>query len=327
MRLSHANVVQVFDLGRVGGALFIAMEYVQGLDLATLLAWNRRRNAPVAVSVAGYVAAEVAKGLDHAHRRRDEQMRPLGIVHRDVSPQNVLLSYEGEVKVTDFGIAKARDIMGGDEDDEGVRSDGRISIRGKYAYLAPEQASGGATDARCDIFSLGIVMYEMLAGSNPFAAPTMFETLRRVRLAEHPPLELARPDVPKELAAIVARALAQKPEDRYPDAARLHDDLSPLSAPRASGSAPTRLRSAARLPGRSAPRPRWRCLRPTSRSTRTSRPGSCARRSRSPTRPTSRPPRPAPPPRPRCPPRAVGVASRAPWRSASTARSPRSCST
>lgn len=229
VRLSHANVVQVFDLGRVGGALFIAMEYVQGLDLATLLAWNRRRNVPVAVSVAGYVAAEVAKGLDHAHRRRDEQMRPLGIVHRDVSPQNVLLSYEGEVKVTDFGIAKARDIMGdgdgADGDDEGVRSDGRISIRGKYAYLAPEQASGGATDARCDIFSLGIVMYEMLAGSNPFAAPTMFETLRRVRLAEHPPLELARPDVPKELAAIVARALAQKPEDRYPDAARLHDDL------------------------------------------------------------------------------------------------------
>lgn len=224
VRLSHANVVQVFDLGRVNNALFIAMEYVQGLDLATLLAWNRRRGAPVAVSVAGYVAAEVAKGLDHAHRRRDEQMRPLGIVHRDVSPQNVLLSYEGEVKVTDFGIAKARDIVGGDED-EGPRADGRISIRGKYAYLAPEQASGGATDARCDIFSLGVVMYEMLAGGNPFAAPTMFETLRRVRLAEHPPLELARPDVPKELAAIVERALAQKPEDRYADAARLHDDL------------------------------------------------------------------------------------------------------
>ncbi len=312
VRLSHANVVQVFDLGRVGGALFIAMEYVQGLDLATLLSWNRRRNAPVAVSVAGYVAAEVAKGLDHAHRRRDEQMRPLGIVHRDVSPQNVLLSYEGEVKVTDFGIAKARDIMGGDEDDEGVRSDGRISIRGKYAYLAPEQASGGATDARCDIFSLGIVMYEMLAGSNPFAAPTMFETLRRVRLAEHPPLELARPDVPKDLAAIVARALALKPEDRYPDAARLHDDLLAFlysSGERFGAHTLSDLLLDYRARERDAPSVAM--PRPTSRSTRTSRPGSCARRSRSPTRPTSRPPR-APPPRPRCPPRAVGVASRAP---------------
>src|SRR5688572_9208228 len=103
VRLSHANVVQVFDLGRVSDALFIAMEYVHGLDLATLLAWHRRRGKSLPVSVAAYVAAEVAKGLDHAHRRRDEQLRPLGIVHRDVSPQNVLLSFEGEVKVTDFG--------------------------------------------------------------------------------------------------------------------------------------------------------------------------------------------------------------------------------
>src|SRR5262249_32296515 len=93
VRLSHANVVQVFDLGRVSDALFIAMEFVQGLDLATLLAWSRRRNLPVTFATAAYVAAEVAKGLDHAHRRRDEQLRPLGIVHRDVSPQNVLLSY------------------------------------------------------------------------------------------------------------------------------------------------------------------------------------------------------------------------------------------
>ncbi len=223
VRLSHANVVQVFDLGRVGDALFIAMEYVHGVDLATLLAWTRRRSSPLSISTAAYVAAEVAKGLDHAHRRRDEQLRPLGIVHRDVSPQNVLLSYEGEVKVTDFGIAKAKDTLG--DDDDRPRPDGRIPIRGKYAYLSPEQANGEPVDARSDIWSLGVVVYEMLAGTNPFAAPTVFETLRRVRAAEAPPLELARPDLPRELADILRRALAHKPADRYADAARLHDDL------------------------------------------------------------------------------------------------------
>jgi serine/threonine protein kinase len=226
VRLSHANVVQVFDLGRVGDALFIAMEYVQGVDLATLLARIRRRGSQVAFSTAAYVAAEVAKGLDHAHRRRDEQLRPLGIVHRDVSPQNVLLSYEGEVKVTDFGIAKALgdpDISPLEEDEP--RTDGKIAIRGKFAYLSPEQANGQPVDARSDIWALGVVLYEMLAGSNPFAAPTVFETLRRVRSAEAPPLALARPDAPKELVAIVAKALALAPADRYADAARMHDEL------------------------------------------------------------------------------------------------------
>lgn len=223
VRLSHANVVQVFDLGRVADSLFIAMEYVHGLDLATMLAWARRHGSQISVSTAAYVAAEVAKGLDHAHRRRDEQLRPLGVVHRDVSPQNVLLSYEGEVKVTDFGIAKARDTL--DSEDDAPRADGRIPIRGKYAYLSPEQANGEPVDARSDIWALGVVVYEMLAGTNPFAAPTVFETLRRVRAAEAPPLELARPDVPREFADILRKTLAQKATDRYADAARLHDDL------------------------------------------------------------------------------------------------------
>ena len=118
VRLSHANIVQVFDLGKAPGgdatearrtdAYYIAMEFVHGLDLASVLARSRRQQLALPIQLGVYVASEVAKGLDHAHRRRDEQMRPLGIVHRDVSPQNVLLSFEGEVKVTDFGIAKAR---------------------------------------------------------------------------------------------------------------------------------------------------------------------------------------------------------------------------
>ena len=121
VRLSHANIVQVFDLGRVdhpGGeptSYFIAMEYVPGLDLATLLARCRKQKIPVPLGMCVFIAAEVAKALDHAHRRRDEQSRPLGIVHRDISPQNILISWEGEVKVTDFGIAKAKDSITDEE--------------------------------------------------------------------------------------------------------------------------------------------------------------------------------------------------------------------
>ncbi len=225
VRLSHANIVQVFDLGRVVDngsppAYYIAMEYVAGLDVASLLKRLRRRSEMLPVGLCLYVAAEIAKGLDHAHRRRDEQMRPLGIVHRDVSPQNVLLSWEGEVKVTDFGIAKARDIM---ED----RSDGnRLNqLKGKYAYMSPEQARNLAVDARSDIFSLGAMLYEMIAGVNPFSAATPFETLRRVQAAEFPPLELLREDVPKDLASVVHRALAKAPDDRFDNSGRFYEDL------------------------------------------------------------------------------------------------------
>ena len=225
VRLSHANIVQVFDLGRVVDgeappAYYIAMEYVAGLDLASLLARARRRSVTLPIGLCIYAAAEIAKGLDHAHRRRDEQMRPLGIVHRDVSPQNVLLSWEGEVKVTDFGIAKARDIMEDRTDDNRVGQ-----LKGKYAYMSPEQARSKSVDARSDIFSLGTVLYETLAGVNPFSAATPFETLRRVQAAEYPPLELLRQDVPAELAAIVHKALNKKPEDRVENTGRLYEEL------------------------------------------------------------------------------------------------------
>src|SRR6185437_9707853 len=170
VRLSHANVVQVFDLGKfeqVAGAArspdesaapaeayYIAMEYVHGLDLASLLARARRQNLALPVQMGVYIASEIAKGLDHAHRRCDEQSRSLNIVHRDVSPQNVLLSFEGEVKVTDFGIAKARGALSG----EGREAPGKpkhslpeIAIKGKFGYMSPEQARGESVDARSDL--------------------------------------------------------------------------------------------------------------------------------------------------------------------------------
>ncbi|WP_434044853.1 MULTISPECIES: serine/threonine-protein kinase PknK [Sorangium] len=227
VRLSHANIVQVFDLGRVDHpngdptSYFIAMEYVPGLDLATLLARCRRSKRPIPLGMAVFMTAEIAKALDHAHRRRDEQSRPLGIVHRDISPQNILLSWEGEVKVTDFGIAKATQSM--TEEEVGEKRAGRI--RGKLAYMSPEQSRAGAIDGRSDLFSLGTVLYEMLAGSNPFAAPTAFEVMRRLQASEYPPLALARPDVPRPLVDIVGTMLARNAEDRFPDAGRLHEAL------------------------------------------------------------------------------------------------------
>ncbi|WP_437297065.1 serine/threonine-protein kinase [Sorangium sp. So ce426] len=227
VRLSHANIVQVFDLGRVDHpngdptSYFIAMEYVPGLDLATLLARCRRAKKPIPLAMAVFMTAEIAKALDHAHRRRDEQSRPLGIVHRDISPQNILLSWEGEVKVTDFGIAKATQSM----TDEEVGENRAGRIRGKLAYMSPEQSRAGAIDGRSDLFSLGTVLYEMLAGSNPFAAPTAFEIMRRLQASEYPPLALVRPDVPRSLVDVVSTMLARDPEDRFPDAGRLHEAL------------------------------------------------------------------------------------------------------
>ena len=233
VRLSHANIVQVFDLGlapatdllgkKQPAAYYMAMEYVNGLDLATLLSRSRRQQVSLPVDLCVYVAAEVAKGLDHAHRRRDDQMRPLGIVHRDVSPQNVLLSLEGEVKVTDFGIAKARGAVDAKVNDKA--SEDTQQLQGKFAYMSPEQARGEAVDARSDLFSLGIVLYECLAGVNPFSAPTTFETMRRVQACEYPPIEILRSDTPADLIALVKQALAKEPEARFADAGRMYEAL------------------------------------------------------------------------------------------------------
>ena len=240
VRLSHANIVQVFDLGiapavtpsmtdldqalkeRQPDAYYMAMEYVHGFDLASLLARVRRSQVTLPIDMCVYIAAEVAKGLDHAHRRRDEQLRPLNIVHRDVSPQNVLLSLEGEVKVTDFGIAKARGVL---ENADLMTDTKARKLQGKFGYMSPEQAQGKSVDGRSDLFSLGVILYECVAGVNPFSAPTTFETLRRVQACEFPPVELLRPDVPAELVAIMKTAMAKDPADRFPDAGRMYEAM------------------------------------------------------------------------------------------------------
>ncbi|MBW2527237.1 MAG: protein kinase [Deltaproteobacteria bacterium] len=228
VRLSHANIVQVFDLGRIDTgpdeppSYFIAMEYVDGVDLATVLKQLRRDEQPMPLGLAVFVAAEIAKALDHAHRRRDEDGDALGIVHRDISPHNVLLSWDGDVKVTDFGIAKAQETITRDE----VQSELEVGrAAGKIAYLSPEQSRAQLTDARSDLFSLGVVLYEMIGGANPFAAPTSTETIRRIGVVEYPPLNLVRPDAPDALVEILDQLLTARPEERIGTAAELGERL------------------------------------------------------------------------------------------------------
>ncbi len=214
--LSHANLVQVFDLGKADDRYFIAMEYVAGHDLATVLRRGRRLGHPLPPELAVYLISEIAKGLDYAHRRRDTEMQPLHIVHRDVSPQNVLLSNEGEVKLTDFGIATTR---------LSLKVTDTGTLKGKYAYMSPEQARGEDVDHRTDIYALGVVLYEALAGHHPFAGPSPYETLAAVREGNTRPIEDFLPDLPKELRDALSWALAPAPEDRFQSAGHMYEEL------------------------------------------------------------------------------------------------------
>jgi serine/threonine protein kinase len=216
VHLNHTNIVQVFDLDVHEGNYYIAMEYVHGMDLAFVQRRLAKRSTPIPVELLAFVISEVAKGLDYAHRRRGPNMEPLNIVHRDISPQNVLISYEGEVKVTDFGIAGAKDVIEKKEDG---------FVRGKFAYMAPEQALGEPLDARADIFSLGVVMYELASGHNPFRESTSSMTLERILRNEFKPLGEVAPALPSEFVKLVETCLAPDPADRFANAGRLYEEM------------------------------------------------------------------------------------------------------
>jgi len=210
MSLSHGNVVQSFDVGRLDDRWFIAMELVDGLDLATLLAG---RTAPLPWSVVLLVALEALKGLDHAHRQRGADGGRLGLVHRDVSPGNLLLSREGEVKLADFGIAVATL----------EARDGPRLVEGKLPYMAPEQLTGGSVDARSDLYGLGAVLREVLTGHPPVAfGADPRDALRVLRSSPRPP---PPPDVPEGLWGVAERALSFDPDDRFPSAAAMRQAL------------------------------------------------------------------------------------------------------
>jgi serine/threonine protein kinase len=205
MSLNHSNIVQVLDLGQAKGRYFLALELVDGWDLNQLLARTKNTEFALPPEIALYIVAEVCRALNYAHGKTRDG-KPLGIVHRDVSPHNVLVSEQGEVKLTDFGIAKA---LGRRE------RTGAGIIKGKLAFMSPEQASGAVLDARSDLFSVGTMLYLLLTGKRPFDAPTDLETILRVQQCEFPAASQAKPDLAPEVARIVERAMKRLPGDRY----------------------------------------------------------------------------------------------------------------
>lgn len=214
--LSHANVVQVYDLGKVGDDYFISMEYISGVNLRDIIYRCREKSMKIPDELAAFIISEVCKGLDYAHRKTNSAGQPLNIVHRDVSPQNILLSYEGEVKIVDFGIAKAA--MNISHTMAGI-------LKGKIAYMSPEQALGKTVDYRADLFSTGIVLYEALTSEKLFTGESQFEVLKKIRTSR---LDMGKlPDtIETELKQILVKALAYLPKDRYQSAGDMQIDLT-----------------------------------------------------------------------------------------------------
>src|SRR4051794_7149870 len=215
-QLAHANICQIFELGRIDGSHFIAMEYIWGKDLLQIQNRLRKIKQAMPVSMACFSIAKVLEGLDYAHRKRDPLGRPLEIVHRDCSPQNVLVSYEGEVKVIDFGIAKATS--------RNSRTMAGV-LKGKFGYMSPEQVRGLPLDRRSDIFALGTMLYECLTGDRLFQGETDFSTLEKVRNVDiRPPREL-NPDIPLAVEAVIMKALAKDVDERYQWCSEMLADL------------------------------------------------------------------------------------------------------
>jgi serine/threonine protein kinase len=215
-QITHPNVAQIYDFGAVLGTYYMAMEYVMGKSLAAVSAQGQKLGTPIPVSAAAHITARIAAGLDHAYRGATVSGAPLGIIHRDISPQNILIGYNGDVKLVDFGIAKAA--SSSTHTQTGV-------LKGKLAYLSPEQAWGKTIDHRSDLFALGIVLHEMLTGQRLFKAENEFTTLERVRTADVTPPSAVKKGLPPELDAIALKSLAKNPDDRYPNGQAFEDAL------------------------------------------------------------------------------------------------------
>ncbi len=215
-QLNHVNICQIFELGRVGDSHFIAMEYVWGKDLLQIQNRNRKLRTTMKPVMAAWVGAKMCEGLDYAHRKKDAAGKPLNIIHRDISPQNILISYEGEAKIIDFGIAKAAT--------RSSRTQAGV-LKGKFGYMSPEQVRGLPLDRRSDVFAIGTILYELLIADRLFVGETDFETLERVRNVDVPALGKRNPTVPPELVRIISKALSKDVDDRYQWASEMQADL------------------------------------------------------------------------------------------------------
>lgn len=222
-RLDHPNIVRIYELGEHAGSYFMAMEYLPGEDLARVLKRCRRLAQAIPVDVAIALAAEVCEGLHSAHELTDTMGRALHLVHRDINPSNIILTYHGAVKIVDFGVAKASN---------NTSKTVAGMIKGKLAYMPPEQIVGGDVDRRADVFAIGAVLWECLVGQPLFGRESEPATINAVMThVVQPPSEL-RPDVPPELDQIVMRALARDPLHRYVTSEEMHGDLAALLASR-----------------------------------------------------------------------------------------------
>jgi serine/threonine protein kinase len=219
--LEHPNIAQVYEIGFVNGSYFFVMEYVDGADLLRLIEAAIARHQMIALADALYIIIQVCTALHYAHEKHDLEGRPLHIIHRDVSPSNVLISHDGVVKVCDFGVAKAHHRKAE------ITKDG--VVRGKFSYMSPEQCQSKALDRRSDVFSIGVLLYELTTLSKLFRAKTDYALLQQVVEAKIPPPSARVPGYPRELESIVMKALARDPDDRYPTAQALQLDLEELA--------------------------------------------------------------------------------------------------
>jgi serine/threonine protein kinase len=216
-QLNHANIAAIFDLGRVGGTYYIALEHLHGRDTRAIFRHRRRKNEPLPQRLACQLIMKLCEGLDYAHNRKAPSGQPLNLVHRDVSLQNIIVSFDGEVKIIDFGIAKA--VGRSTKTQAGF-------VKGKFAYMSPEQLRGLQVDRRSDVFSCGIGLYELLTNERCFYTESTLATIKRVRDAAYEPVRERNPEIPEQLAAIVDRALTLDVDERYQSADELHDDLA-----------------------------------------------------------------------------------------------------
>ncbi|MGD8881614.1 MAG: serine/threonine-protein kinase [Desulfobacterales bacterium] len=215
--LQHPNIVQIFDYGKIENAYFIAMEYIDGKNLGEIL---KALEQGLPVDKAVFIISRICKGLDYSHTKRDETTgEPFHIVHRDISPQNLLISYQGEVKISDFGISKARS--------EPSLTQAGV-VKGKMAYLSPEQALGEPVDHRADIYALGLVFYETLTGKRVYTFSSDVEALRTIPKMDIEPVSNSVPEVHEDLNRIVMKCLEKQKELRYQSASALYDDLAAL---------------------------------------------------------------------------------------------------